>query len=42
MSVIDFFEYLAEHGQTNELAEDLFDVWAAHQVADADAFDPAA
>ncbi|HWS46504.1 MAG TPA: hypothetical protein VN636_11635 [Acidimicrobiia bacterium] len=40
MNVIDFFDYLAAHGQTAQLAGDLFDVWAAHQLADA--YDPAA
>jgi hypothetical protein len=39
MSVIDFFEYLAAHEQTAELAYELADVWAAHQV---EAYDPAA
>ena len=32
MSVIDFFEYLAASEQTTELAHDLADVWAAHQL----------
>ena len=33
MSTIDFFEYLAEHEQTNELALDLADIWTDHQLA---------
>ena len=40
MSVIDFFEYLATHDTTAELAHDLADVWAAQQLADS--FEPAA
>src|SRR5262249_34157395 len=30
VSVIDFFEYLAAHDQTRELAGDLADAWAEH------------
>ena len=37
MSVIDFFEYLAAHEQTRELAIELADVWAAHASTRADA-----
>ncbi len=40
MSVIDFFEYLAAYEQTGELAHDLADVWAAHELADV--YEPAA
>ncbi len=40
MSVIDFFEYLATHDATAELAHDLADAWAVQQLADA--YDPAA
>ena len=40
MSVIDFFEYLAAHNQTVELAHELADVWVSHQVADV--YEPAA
>ena len=40
MSVIDFFEYLAGHEQTNELAIELADAWVATTL-DA-AYDPAA
>jgi hypothetical protein len=40
MSVIDFFEYLAEHDQTVELAHELADVWVARQLDDV--FRPAA
>ena len=40
MNVIDFFEYLAAHDTTAELAHDLADAWAAQQRADA--FEPAA
>ena len=39
MSVIDFFEYLAAHDQTAELAHELADVWAEHQ---GERFEPAA
>jgi len=35
MTVIEFFEYLAAKDQTFDLAWQLFDVWAAHEVADA-------
>lgn len=31
MTVIDFFEYLATHEQTNELAHELADAWAEHE-----------
>jgi hypothetical protein len=34
MSVIDFFEYLAGSEHTRELASDLADVWAAHELED--------
>jgi hypothetical protein len=40
MSVIDFFEYLAAHDQTVELAHELADTWVSRQVADV--FQPAA
>ena len=40
MSVIDFFEYLAAGEDTNDLAEQLADVWVAHQIVDS--YDPAA
>jgi hypothetical protein len=33
MTVLEFFEYLAASEQTAELAEALFDVWAANEVA---------
>ena len=33
MSTIDFFEYLAEHEQTSELAIALADIWTYHQLA---------
>jgi hypothetical protein len=39
MSVIEFFEYLAGHEQSRELADDLADLWVSHQLA---TFDPAA
>jgi hypothetical protein len=32
MSTIDFFEYLAEHEQTRELAIHLADIWTYHQL----------
>jgi hypothetical protein len=32
MSVIDFFEYLAAHRQTTELAHELADIWTEHEV----------
>jgi hypothetical protein len=35
MSVIDFFEYLAEHEQTSDLAHDLADAWTEQELADA-------
>ena len=34
MNVIDFFEYLATHEQTVELAHELADVWVARQLDD--------
>ena len=40
MNVIDFFEYLAAHGQTAELAHELADAWTEHELADV--FVPAA
>ena len=40
MSVIDFFEYLASNEQTTDHANDLADVWVAHQIADV--YEPAA
>jgi len=40
MSVIDFFEYLASSDETNELAQELADVWVAHQIVDV--YEPAA
>ncbi len=40
MSVIDFFEYLAAHGQTSELAHELADIWTEHEVASV--YEPAA
>ncbi len=40
MSVIEFFEYLAAHQQTSELALELADVWTARTI-DA-VFEPAA
>jgi len=33
MSVIDFFEYLAAHRQTCELAHELADIWTEHELA---------
>jgi hypothetical protein len=39
MSTIDFFEYLAEHEETSDLAHDLADIWTYHQLA---VFEPAA
>jgi hypothetical protein len=32
MNVIEFFEYLAEHDQTSDLAHNLADVWAEHEL----------
>ena len=32
MSVIDFFEYLAAHEQTAELAHELADTWTERQL----------
>jgi len=40
MNVIDFFEYLATHDQTADLAHDLADAWAEHERTDA--YEPAA
>ena len=40
MSVIEFFEYLATHEQTNELAHDIADAWADSEVFER--FEPAA
>ena len=40
MSVIDFFEYLANSAHTVDLAHDLADVWATRQIADV--YEPAA
>jgi hypothetical protein len=40
MSVIDFFEYLAAHQQTTELAHQLADAWVEHELTDA--YEPAA
>jgi hypothetical protein len=34
VNVIDFFEYLAAHEATAELAYDLADVWAAQEAAE--------
>jgi hypothetical protein len=33
MSVIEFFEYLAEHDQTSDLAHEIADAWAEHELA---------
>jgi len=33
MSVIDFFEYLAKHRQTNALAHELAEIWTEHEIA---------
>jgi hypothetical protein len=35
MSVIEFFEYLADHDHTTELAHELADAWVASETADA-------
>ena len=40
MNVIDFFEYLAAHDQTAELAHELADAWTEHELTNA--FEPAA
>jgi hypothetical protein len=40
MNVIEFFEYLATHEQTNELAHDLADAWAHSEVVER--YEPAA
>jgi hypothetical protein len=40
MSVIEFFEYLATHDQTNELAHDIADAWADSEVVER--YEPAA
>ena len=34
MSVIEFFEYLATSEATNDLAHELADTWASHEVED--------
>jgi hypothetical protein len=34
MNVIEFFEYLATSEATNDLAHELADAWAAHEVED--------
>jgi hypothetical protein len=34
MTVLDFFEYLAAHGQTEQLAYELADVWVERQLAE--------
>jgi hypothetical protein len=34
MSVIEFFEYLAGSEQTKELASELADAWASHELDD--------
>jgi hypothetical protein len=34
MNVLDFFEYLAAHDQTEQLAYELADVWVVRQLAD--------
>ena len=34
MSVMEFFEYLAGSEQTRELASELADAWAAHELDD--------
>ena len=33
MSVIDFFEYLANYDQTNQLAHELADAWTEHELS---------
>ena len=40
MSVIDFFDYLAAYEQTTQLAYQLADAWAEHQLTGA--YEPAA
>jgi hypothetical protein len=40
MSVIEFFEYLADHDQTSELAHELADAWVANELAEV--YEPAA
>jgi hypothetical protein len=40
MSVIEFFEYLAEHEHSAELAHELADAWAENEIADL--YEPAA
>jgi hypothetical protein len=32
MSTIDFFEYLARHDATRELAHQLADAWVSHEI----------
>lgn len=34
MNVIEFFEYLATSEATNDLAHELADTWASHEVED--------
>jgi hypothetical protein len=34
MNVLDFFEYLAAHEQTQELAHELADAWVVRQLAE--------
>jgi hypothetical protein len=40
MSVLDFFEYLAAHQETSELAYELADIWTTQEVSEA--YEPAA
>lgn len=40
MSVMDFLEYLVSYPQTRELASELADLWAEHEVLGA--LEPAA
>jgi len=40
MTVLDFFEYLAAHEQTEDLAYELADVWVTRQLTEI--FAPAA
>ncbi len=39
MNVIDFFEYLAAHDQTEQLAHELAEIWTDREIA---ALEPAA
>ena len=39
MSVLDFFEYLAAHDHTSELAYELAELWTAQE---SEAYEPAA